>query len=105
MNPLRLHQDWITAIGNDPRVADSKAEGIINHIQLHAGPHLQAYVDDKKDMRLWAAGMLNLMCIFEEVVLGGDKITVDEMLDRLYHKSTHDPHTTPCPLERMELVG
>jgi hypothetical protein len=100
MTSEQLYRTWIAAIRSDANAADSKLDGIIDHIQRHAGPHLQSYVDDHKDLRLWAAGMFNLLYIFEQVALGGRAVTIDEMLDRLYNKSVNDPlHTTPCPVE------
>lgn len=99
---------WIQAIAHD---IDRGAcpEGILEHIQKHAGPDLLRHVINHPlhptggrtgffDWRRWSASMHNLLEIFDLLFLD-EPITVEEKLQRLReHYERHPESRTPEPI-------
>jgi hypothetical protein len=100
---------WIQDISADI-LSLNCLEGILTHIQKHAGPDLLGYmiyrqaappeVSSREYWVKWSASMHNLLAIFDEINLGGAAPSTEEKLERLRNHYKKDPHRrTPEPEE------
>lgn len=106
---------WIRAIAYDV-VMGTCPDGILEHIQKHAGPDLLGHVLDTKrhpdaspmflhEARRWSASMANLLALFDQLYLPGEPVTIAERLARLQDQYDRKPQTrTPDPSQHATRI-